>query len=242
MPELPAGTAVAPQQERALLGTRIAGLIAESIRRDGLPPGAELPSEAKLADEYGVSQRVVRDAFRALSQQGVIRTRQGKRAVVSELRPVAVHSYFQLAMQADGDAIDELVELRLALETKAAGLAAQRITPAEIDGLGALLDQVEATGDDIASRVQLDLAFHIGVVKAARNRFFSAVIEALSEVLATERERGQELTEYIGATHGESDAEHRALLLGLGTGDAALAEQQMRAHLERVQRRFRGDD
>ncbi|MEU7000017.1 FadR/GntR family transcriptional regulator [Nonomuraea sp. NPDC046570] len=238
----PSSGADAMPRDRALLGTRVAAMIAEHIRRHGLTEGAELPSEAKLADEYGVSQRVVRDAFRSLSQQGVIRTRQGKRAVVSELRPVAVHSYFRLAMQADGSAIDELVEMRLALETKAAGLAATRITEPELEDLRALLDEVEQVGDDLRRRVELDLAFHIGVVKAARNRFFSGVIEALSDVLATERERGKELTEYLGETHAESDAEHRALLLGLGTGDAALAEQQMRAHLERVQRRFRGDE
>ncbi|MET9336396.1 FCD domain-containing protein [Nonomuraea sp. NPDC003804] len=228
-------------RDRALLGTRIAGLITEHIRARGLSEGDELPSEAQLADEYGVSQRVVRDAFRSLAQQGVIRTRQGKRAVVSELRPVAVHSYFRLAMEADAAALDELVELRLALETKAAGLAATRITEAELDALRALLDEVEHVGDDLRRRVELDLAFHIGVVKAARNRFFSGVIEALSDALTTERERGKELTEALGEGHAESDAEHRALLLGLGTGDAALAEQQMRAHLQRVQRAFRAD-
>ncbi|MBB5082148.1 FadR/GntR family transcriptional regulator [Nonomuraea endophytica] len=227
---------------RALLGTRVAALITDYIRKQGLMEGDELPSEAKLAEEYGVSQRVVRDAFRSLSQQGVIRTRQGKRAVVSELRPVAVHSYFRLAMEADGSAIDELVEMRLALETKAAGLAAARITDRELEGLRALLEEADAVGDDLQRRVELDLAFHLGIVKAARNRFFTAVLEALSDVLANEREKGKELTEFLGETHAESDAEHKALLLGLGTRDAALAEQQMRAHLERVQRTFRGDD
>ncbi|MFI6299154.1 FadR/GntR family transcriptional regulator [Nonomuraea sp. NPDC050790] len=227
---------------RALLGTRVAALITDYIRKQGLKEGDELPSEAKLAEEYGVSQRVVRDAFRSLSQQGVIRTRQGKRAVVSELRPVAVHSYFRLAMEADGSAIDELVEMRLALETKAAGLAAARITDGELEALRALLEEADAVGDDLHRRVELDLAFHLGIVKAARNRFFTAVLEALSDVLANEREKGKELTEFLGETHAESDAEHKALLLGLGTRDAALAEQQMRAHLERVQRTFRGDD
>ncbi|MFI6393513.1 FadR/GntR family transcriptional regulator [Nonomuraea sp. NPDC050547] len=227
---------------RALLGTRVAALITDYIRKQGLKEGDELPSEARLAEEYGVSQRVVRDAFRSLSQQGVIRTRQGKRAVVSELRPVAVHSYFRLAMEADGSAIDELVEMRLALETKAAGLAAARITDRELEGLRALLEEADAVGDDLQRRVELDLAFHLGIVKAARNRFFTAVLEALSDVLANEREKGKELTEFLGETHAESDAEHKALLLGLGTRDAALAEQQMRAHLERVQRTFRGDD
>jgi GntR family transcriptional regulator, transcriptional repressor for pyruvate dehydrogenase complex len=227
---------------RALLGTRVAGLITEHIRKLGLAEGDELPSEASLAQEYGVSQRVVRDAFRALSQQGVIRTRQGKRAVVSELRPVAVHSYFRLAMEADGSAIDELVEMRLALETKAAGLAATRITDRELEALRGLLAEADQAGADLPRRVELDLAFHLGIVKAARNRFFTAVLEALSDVLATEREKGKELTEFLGETHAESDAEHQALLLGLGTRDAALAEQQMRTHLERVQRTFRGDD
>ncbi|MFC7716086.1 FadR/GntR family transcriptional regulator [Nonomuraea recticatena] len=136
MPES-SGPSGALPRDREPLGTRVAALITEHIGRHGLADGDELPSEAKLAEEYGVSQRIVRDALRALSQQGVIRTRQGKRAVVSELRPVAVHSYFKLAMEADGSAIDELIELRLALETKAAGLAATRISPRSSSGCGA---------------------------------------------------------------------------------------------------------
>lgn len=229
-----------PRRGRVRLGTQIADQIRQYIKSHDLADGDPLPSEATLADEYDVSQRVVRDALRELSQQGVIRTQQGKRAVVSDLQPVAIHGYFRLVTDADSAAIEELIELRLALETKAAGLAAERITKQEIAAIESLLADTEGVTDR-SKRVDLDLAFHAAIVRAGNNRFFRAVIDALVDVLAAERSRGVQLTESSGDNHADSDSEHRALLTALANRDAALSEQLMRAHLERVQRTFRGE-
>jgi GntR family transcriptional repressor for pyruvate dehydrogenase complex len=226
----------ARRRNRVLLGSQVAVEIADHIRTEGLDPGTPLPSEAALADAYDVSQRVIRDALRQLSQQGVIETQQGKRAVVSELRPVAVQGYFKLAVDADSDAVGELFELRQALETKAAGMAAKRISSDEVDALRELL--AESDGAAIDRRVELDLRFHSQIVRAAGNRFFVAIHDALAEVLAAERRRGQELTESAGRDHAESNTEHRAIVRSLSAGSAAAAEKAMDAHLERTRRQF----
>lgn len=228
------------RRDRVLLGAQIAERIRRDITRRHLGDGDELPSESVLADELGVSQRVVRDALRLLSQQGVIRTQQGKRATVSTLRPVAIQDYFRLALEADSSAAEELVEFRLALETKAAAQAAERSSEDELSYVEGLLAKAESLGEtSSAERVRLDLDFHIGIVHASGNRFFVAVMEALTDVLTEERRQGQELTEEIGKTHAESNLEHRALLSAIRAGDSALAEQLMRSHLERVRNRFR---
>ena len=226
----------ARRRNRVLLGSQIAVEIADHIRAESLDPGTPLPSEAALADAYDVSQRVIRDALRQLSQQGVIQTQQGKRAVVSELRPVAVQGYFKLAVDADSDAVGELFELRQTLETKAAGLAAKRISADEITALREVL--AESEGASIDQRVELDLRFHSQIVRTAGNRFFAAIHDALAEVLAAERRRGQELTESAGGNHAESTTEHRAILRALSAGSAAAAEKAMDAHLERTRRQF----
>lgn len=224
--------------DRVLLGAQVAEGITDYIRREGLSAGDPLPSEAVLAGEYKVSQRVVRDALRLLGQQGVLRTQQGKRAVVSDLRPVAVHGYFKLVTGMDKHAIGELLELRQALETKAAGLAASRIDSRRLAELDDILRKTTECGDDLAARVDLDLAFHQMIVDTSENRFFTAIHEALAEVLASERRRGAALTESAGGHHEESDAEHRTIMYALSSADPLLAEQAMRTHLERVARRY----
>nr|WP_246211689.1 FCD domain-containing protein [Phytoactinopolyspora alkaliphila] len=221
------------------MGASVAGKIAEYIRRESLVEGDPLPSEAVLADEYNVSQRVVRDALRALSQQGVIRTRQGKRAVVSSLRPVAVRGYFQHAVAGDSSAIHELLELRQAIETRAAGSAALHLTADELANLAAVLDEAEAEDLTTARRVELDLAFHRAIVRHSGNRFFDGILEVLTDTLTEERRRGKQLTEHAGGTHETSDREHRSILRALEARDSFLAEQAMRAHLERVRQTFR---
>ncbi|WP_026877064.1 FadR/GntR family transcriptional regulator [Jiangella gansuensis] len=220
------------------MGSSVADKITEYIRRESLVEGDPLPSESRLADEYGVSQRVVRDALRLLSQQGVIWTRQGKRAVVSSLRPVGVLGYFQHAVAGDSEAIHELLELRQAIETRAAGSAAPRLSAEDLAKLSEILDQAEAEDVTSSSRVDLDLAFHRSIVRHSGNRFFDAILEVLTATLTEERRRGQELTEHAGGTHEISDREHRSILRALEARDSFLAEQAMRAHLERVRQTF----
>lgn len=233
------GAEQAPRRpDRVLLGTTIAAKIIRLIRDKRLAPGDLLPSETELAGKYGVSQRVVRDAFRALSQQDIVRTRQGKRAVVGELRPVAVRTYFRLALEVDDNALSDLLELRLALETNATRLAALRATDDDLATLGRLLDEISSSGDDRPRRARLDLELHSAIVRAARNRFFDAILDVLSDALYSARERGVGLADHA-AMHIQSEHEHRAITYALAARDTALAEQAMRMHLENVQRRFR---
>ncbi|WP_166352651.1 FadR/GntR family transcriptional regulator [Phytoactinopolyspora limicola] len=225
------------RSDRPPLGARLSQLIIEWIREEQLTDGDPLPSEKELAEKFGASMRVVRDALRLLSQHGVIRTSQGRRAEVSELRPVAVGSYFRLMLDSHDGALRDFVEFRTVLEVTAAGLAAERASDANIDALTDVLDQLEKLGNNrIPERAELDLAFHVGIVNSTDNQFLKATMEALAEVLTTERQRNLSTTESMGMTHDESDREHREILAALRTRDSEEAERLMRSHLDRVRR------
>lgn len=117
-------------------------------------------------------------------------------------------------------------------------MAATRINESRLAELEEILGKTTACGDDLAARVELDLAFHQMIVRASENRFFTAIHEALGDALASERRRGAALTESAVGHHEESDAEHRAIMYALSSADLMLAEQAMRTHLERVARRY----
>lgn len=69
-----AGTLSLP---RETLATQIARSVLESIREGKLSVGAQLPSEARLAEMYRVSRNTLREAMRVLVAQGVVESRKG---------------------------------------------------------------------------------------------------------------------------------------------------------------------
>lgn len=223
--------------DKILLGARVADEIRGMIRSDGLEDGAVLPSETTLADKFQVSQRVVRDALRVLSQQGIVRTQQGKPAMVIGRRPLAIQNYFKLALEDGLGSFDELIELRQALEVRATGRAAAAASAEEIEALRAMLTASEEA-TILERRVDADLALHSAIITLGRNRFFAAIFDSVATFLAEERRRGQEMTEGTGGDHARSHREHREIVDAIENGDPERAERAMRSHLDRVQREF----
>lgn len=225
-----------PRERRRapLLGMAVADRIRERIAEKELKPGTLLPSEADLADEFDVSLRVVRDALRTLTNQGIVETRQGKRAVVANLRPVAVEDYFQFVISSGAGAVEDLLDLRLAIETQTARAAATNITSKQVEELRDLLNAVIATGDDLRERAAVDVAFHRAIARASGNGFFSGILEALDGALRDERDKGA----HLPGSHDLTNAQHMALLEAIEAHDPDAAEQAMRVILIRARELF----
>ena len=204
------------------------------IREGGLTGGDVLPSEAELAIVHGVSARVVRDALRTLSNLGVIETRQGRRAAVRDLAPVAIENYFRYIVELDREAILELFDTRLAIETKAASLAAERASADDIAAMYAALARMADAGDDHDTRTAANLEYHAAIIRAAKNRFFSGIIEALSEILRTERLAGSQLRASAGQPGDLTISEHGEILEAIRLARPKLAETLMHDHLAHI--------
>ena len=183
----------------------VAEKLGRFIAEGHMAPGDPLPSEESLSETFAVSKRVVREALRALAAQGIVRTSQGKKAVVGGARPVGMEAYFRFMHHLDGDSILELYELREIIEVHATVLAAKRATTEDLDRISRALANMEAAGKSLAARAAADLAFHNALIDAAHNRFLSAVVSALSGSLREEREIGMwEPADGDGAGPGRS--------------------------------------
>lgn len=143
-----------------------------------------LPAERELALALGVSRPVLREALKHLEALGVIEPRPGSGTYLrSQLSP----SYKHVVMRVDleRESLIEMLELRRALESEAAAIAAVRASDEAVAELGALVDRLEddfrRTGDNPES----DKAFHMALYRLAGNRLFWDVIAPVWQELET---------------------------------------------------------
>lgn len=172
---------LAPVPRRSRLSEEVAARLRQQITSGAWPVGSRIPTEPELVGQLGVARNTVREAVRALAHNGLLDIRQGSGTYVlatSELAGV-MQRRFAAADQSD------VIELRGALETAAAGMAATRRTAADLRRLDALLAQREqawASGDREAF-VAADAAFHLAVVAASHNDVLVELYADLGQVI-----------------------------------------------------------
>ena len=178
-----------------------------------LLPGTQL-SEIELAERLGVSRTPLRAALARLALEGLVDTSRGRTGVVSEVSAAS---------------ITELFELREALETHAARLAARRCDPAVFDALAARF----ATAPDLLRDAGADAyyglvaEFDAAVDAALGNPVYRGALDGVRLHLARARRIATANPERLV----RSAEEHRLICTAIRDGDAALAAAATTVHL-----------
>ena len=212
------------QVRREPLADQAAGLLLERIRSGEWMLGEKLPGETTLAPQLGVGRSTVREAIRQLAGRGVLASRQGAGVFVTALD--APEDWDAVLRKAG---IVAVIEARIAIETEAAALAAERRTPSDLRAIRRALADRAAQRADIESHVDADTAFHRTVVAAAHNpvlldlfdSFTPRLRAAMIEMLRIRREFGDD---------ADHDA-HTEQADAIAARDAAGAAERSRAHL-----------
>ena len=207
--------------------------LAVRIQRGTYAVGERLPTEAALGEEFGVSRTVVREAVSRLQAEGRVVTRHGIGTFVAE--PDGA-TRFHVSAQDLATLTDviEVLELRLALETEAARLAAQRRNAADLRTLRRALRAFESAVAAGHSAVEHDLAFHTALARATHNRRFESLLAALGEgaIPRARLHKGSVRSNMEPHYLARIQAEHHAILQALEAQDPAAAAAAMRSHLE----------
>jgi len=195
-----------------------------AIRLGLLAPGSQLPPERELADELHISRSTLRQALTTLTQSGhlvAVRGRAGGTFVADE-PPLA-----ELDGEPLGDEAWEVLDMRVAIESGAAVLAAERASSEDLDRLDDLVERM-AEAEDFEEYRRADIRFHIGIAEAARSpRLVSEMTEVqgqMSELIALIAHPEQVLT--------RSNAQHRRIVGFLRRGDVGRAVRLLREHIE----------
>ena len=223
---------VAPRR----LHAQVVEALMQAIVGGRLAPGTALPTEAEMSAQFGVSRSVIREALRVLGEKGLIDVRHGSGTRVTTadhwdpLDPAVLGLLHGPGPQAE--VLRDLLEARKIVECEVAALAAERAGPAELAALDDALATMSANLDDPPAFVVGDSAFHLTLVRAARNRVLERMAQPMRELLSY----AQALTDAVPGVLGRALSEHQAIADAVRRRDPAAARSAMRLHLAHTER------
>ena len=225
-------TATRLKQAPSLSATLVAKLRQE-IGSKRLEVGARFPSDAEIAAAYGVSRTVVREAVSALRSEGLVSTQRGRGSIVASSVP---SQRFGIS-QEEVDSLDDVLkvyELRSALESEAAALAAQRRTKSDMQAISNCLknlDKAVASGEEA---IQEDIDLHLAIAAATHNDYFPRLLSSFSTLFIARRRVRSDLSEpeKLKAYLDLVQSQHHQIVDAIAEGDPVTASAVMRKHLD----------
>jgi len=220
----------APVQSDTLSG-RIISQVRAALYAGQIKPGEFLGSEATMGEQFNVSRMASRDALRTLEAMGIVEIRKGIKggAWIAKENPDRFADALSIQLQLIGVTADEIFDAQLAIETRAAELAAVRASPENLNEMQAALAACEAAKSDMQAFTAASIRFHELVVEASRNRVLLAQFRALRFVLQPLLEPNT--TDEVARRVMRS---HATLLRAIAEGDADKAGEVMRRRIAEV--------
>jgi DNA-binding FadR family transcriptional regulator len=218
--------------------------LSERIRMGEFHAGERLPTESALMTQFEVSRTVVREAVSRLQAAGLVETRRGVGTFLLEAgheQQIHIQTHHVLTVLD----VMAILELRISLESEAAGLAALRRTEAQLQGLREALDafaqETRSPQPGDGGAVAADRAFHLRLAVATGNRYFHDILAQLgrsmiprarvdSAALADVNRAG-----YLSRVH----LEHEDIYAAVQRQDPDGARAAMRIHLVNSRERLR---
>ncbi|MFJ2552103.1 GntR family transcriptional regulator [Microbacterium sp. NPDC087591] len=192
------------------MGEQIAHRLRVEIITGVVPQGTHLAEDA-LATRFDVSRGPIRDALRQLESEGLLESRRKR--------------LYARGLGLEG--VEELYELREALETLAIRLAVSRASAKEWDGVQAIVDRMRAAGElgDVEMFTDADMDFHTSFYTLSRNRRLIEAWRPYQRTFAILFEMSD--TPDIPA----ATVDHQGFLDIVRTGDADAAVKRLQLHL-----------
>ncbi|MCC8394718.1 FadR family transcriptional regulator [Paraburkholderia sp. MMS20-SJTR3] len=221
---------------RALSDT-VAQQLLKQIDKGAFARGGKLPTETVLAQQFGVSRTVIREALSRLKNEGVVEPRQGSGVFVAAhgaIRPLRI----DYAEAIEPGSVVQILALRRAIEAEVAAEAATRRSAADLVSIDAALAQIDTAVADGDDGVAADVAFHRAIAAATGNPYFLKTLSFLNQYL----EAGTLVTRRNEALREDFSRqvrdEHAAIAAAIRASDPAAAREAARTHLYNAARRL----
>lgn len=216
---------------RDTLSEQVTQGILTFIDEQDMVAGDALPSEARLAEEFGVSRPIIREALKTLQGEGVIEIVTGKNAVIKPVSSVLLRKFFERAIAFKSASFKDLIEVRRGLEIQSVILASQRCTDDDLEALALSLNAMRDNLNNQPTFAEHDIDFHLRIASASGNPMMFYLIESIREAMRD--------TILQGLKHRLKQEEfqqvqqcHEAIFDALKNHDAEQAQLAMQAHFD----------
>jgi len=217
---------------KARVSDQVRERITELILSGQLKVGDQLPSEAALASEFGVSKVPVREAIIGLQQAGLLIIKRGAGGGIFVAEPSAepMGEVLTLMLRLGRASIKELTEARLIIETEVAYLAAQRTTEQDLEALEQTIAAYQQSLEVDEPRTIADMDFHLRLGDACGNMVLNLTLKGLVPMVY----HSVRVHQFARKDRVRGIADHKQMLAALRRRDAEQARQLMRRHIERM--------
>lgn len=218
----------------------VVDVLSGRIRDGTLAAGGKLPTEAAIMEEFGVSRTVVREAISRLQAAGQVATRHGVGTFVVGMGDASTFRIAPEQLETLQDVI-AVLELRIAVETECAALAAMRRTPENLQTLRNALAAFIAAVDQGRDAVGPDFQFHLEIARATQNHHFVDLMGTLGGMMIPRArlEPQVPLTPERQAYLRRVNTEHESIVEAISRQDPEAARAAMRTHLANSRERRR---
>ncbi|MEV4240589.1 MULTISPECIES: FCD domain-containing protein [unclassified Nocardia] len=208
---------------RTSLIAQVTEQLRAEIRSGRWSIGSRIPTEPELTELTGTGRNTVREAVQALVHSGMLERRQGSGTYVIAASEVGgtLAKYFADAEERD------VLELRMALDTNAAALAARRRDETDIANLRRLLEErsQQHWDEQNLAAIEADVELHRAIVVASHNavylEFYDSLLPIIEQVIRARSAKSDDAY----------DAEHNELVQAVIDGDPDRAAQAAQCFL-----------
>lgn len=209
----------------------VTGQVLRFIEEHHLSAGDRLPSERDLSTQLDVSRPALRESLATLEALRLITRKPNSGIYLAGLN--AYPSFESVVLRSnhglplDRDTIVHSMEVRNLLELQAIDLACERRTVADLAQLASIVEQ---TGQRLAEKrsiLDLDEAFHLGVVAASHNPVFVQIVHSFYRLSIVRRRVYFSDLRRCRRSHRE----HQAILRAIDARDTVAAREAMRRHI-----------
>lgn len=219
------------EKEATTLVDYVENKLLEYLKAEGLRPGAVVPGEIQLAEQFGVGRSVVREALSRLRMLGLVKSRTRKGMVLTEPNIVKVMHRMINPQILGMESILDLLGFRVSLEIGMADFVINNVTEENITELEILVAHQEIQNKNQLS-IESDHSFHSRLYQISGNTTLMQFQEVLYPLFLFVRQNYPEyLTNYNSQLKEHEIVSHQMLLERIKAKDASGFRDLMKKHL-----------
>jgi DNA-binding FadR family transcriptional regulator len=198
------------------------------ILNNKLVPGHRLPSESELSNNLGVSRTAIREGLKSLEAVGVINAHQGKGRFVGKFDSGAMADNLAISLTIDRPSLQDILEIRKALETGFLSQAASLLQEEDFVALERLVRRMNLKVRESTTFLQEDMEFHRILFSKLNNRVLLNILEIFWKLFRQVEEGTGHTPEQLK----EAVHQHQVIVAELRKGRVSRAKNLLEVHFQ----------